>query len=123
MVQALNNLKYYFHISVCFSGEVLCPGTQSTCKPRHYFCDGETDCPGNVDELNCCMWFSYLNIIVVSLYFFNSFPNVKILHTGSNLKHLQLTMGIFLSLLRTCSRSMEYFGTVCCVLQNMFCLF
>ncbi|KAL4229913.1 Scavenger receptor Cys-rich [Mactra antiquata] len=38
---------------VCFTGEELCPGTTSTCVPRSYFCDGQSDCPENSDESKC----------------------------------------------------------------------
>ncbi|XP_053400733.1 uncharacterized protein LOC123558624 [Mercenaria mercenaria] len=38
---------------VCFSDEVVCPGTRSTCVPRSFICDGQQDCPNNMDETTC----------------------------------------------------------------------
>ncbi|XP_052763004.1 uncharacterized protein LOC128205431 isoform X2 [Mya arenaria] len=38
---------------VCFSDEILCPGTTSKCIPRSMFCDGHSDCPESGDEKNC----------------------------------------------------------------------
>ncbi|XP_053400731.1 atrial natriuretic peptide-converting enzyme-like [Mercenaria mercenaria] len=40
---------------VCFPGESLCPGTETTCVPESYFCDGQQDCPENMDEQCLCL--------------------------------------------------------------------
>ena len=56
----INNLRLFpMLFVVCFSGEILCPGTRSTCKPRSHFCDLHSDCPGRTDEQQCCMYIFY----------------------------------------------------------------
>ncbi|XP_060602790.1 uncharacterized protein LOC132755874 [Ruditapes philippinarum] len=49
------NMYAYIRCSddVCFSGERLCPGTRAKCVPESFFCDGQQDCPENMDEKQC----------------------------------------------------------------------
>ena len=54
ILYSLIKVMHILLFPVCFSGEILCPGTRDTCRPRSHFCDLHTDCPRRTDEEQCC---------------------------------------------------------------------